>query len=91
MKLLNKSTRPYHVAGVLIPPGIEVEVPDSAAADIKGIPDLHVVTATDVEFTETEKGMTKAELQDALTALNVEFPSNANKAELQALLEESTK
>lgn len=39
---------------------------------------------------DTGLDKTKAELQDELTAAGVEFPKNARKADLEALLPENT-
>lgn len=39
---------------------------------------------------ESPPAKTKAELQDELTAVGIEFPKNARKADLEALLPENT-
>lgn len=83
MKVKNTSkTRAYWVGGVLIAPETTSTVPDSAEADLKGEKELEIVGGPALD---EEKGMTKAELQTALTDAGIDYPSTANKADLQAL------
>lgn len=85
MKVKNTSqTRAYHIGAVLIAPGATAEVPDSAEADLKGEKELEIVGGPALD---EEKGMTKAELQAALTDAGIDYSSTANKAELQALFD----
>lgn len=84
MKVKNNSARAYHVGGVLVPPGATLPVPDSAEKDIDGITDLEIIGG---KVIEEDKGMTKAQLQDALAEKDIPFSATANKAELQALLD----
>lgn len=89
MKVTNNSNvRAYHVRNVMIAPGQSKEFTDDVSADIKGLDDLKAsgAKAEDVEFAE-EKSMSKADLIAALDEAGIEYPSNANKADLQALLD----
>lgn len=84
MKVKNNSkTRPYHIGNMFIGPGQTKDgIPDAAEADLKGHEDLEIIGGAVIE---EEKGMTKAQLQAALTEKGIEYPYTANKAELQAL------
>lgn len=80
----NSQTRASWVGGVLIAPGATATVPDAAEPDLKGEKHLELIGGTAIE---EDKSLTKAELQAALTDAGIDYPSAANKAELQALFD----
>lgn len=84
MQLKNISNRGYTVRNIFCAPGVVTTVPDAAEADIKGMDDLEIVGGAAIE---ENKSMTKAELQAALTDAGIDYPSTANKTELQALFD----
>jgi hypothetical protein len=81
MQVKNNSVRAYHVGTTLVAPGATMSVADSFEKALEGNPDLEIIGGPAIE----EKGMTKAELQNALLEKGVDYPSNANKADLQEL------
>lgn len=92
MKIENISARLYTLSDgtKLIPSTKEnkvvTTVSDKLAKEVEGIEDLKVTQETKAETVEfKDVPATVKELKAALDALAVEYPSNADKAELQAL------
>jgi copper chaperone CopZ len=92
MKIENISARLYTLSDgtKLIPNETTKGVSDSLLKEVEGIKELKVTQETkaqEVEFKEVPN--TVKELKAALDGLNVEYASNADKAELQALYDEN--
>jgi hypothetical protein len=88
MKVKNVSARLYILSnGTPIVPGATVkDIPDELFAEVDGIKDLEVTKETKAETVQfTEVPSTVKELKAALDEMKVDYPSTADKAELQAL------
>lgn len=95
MKIENISARLYTLSdGTMLVPSTKenkvlTTVSDELAAEIKGIKDLVVTQETKAETVQfKDVPITAKELKAALDELGVEYPSNADKAELQALYDQ---
>lgn len=92
MKVKNVSARLYTLSnGAAIIPGETVSgIPDELFAEVDGIKDLQVTKEAKAETVQfTEVPTTAKELKAALDDMKVSYPSNADKAELQALYDEN--
>lgn len=77
------------IGDLTFPLGKEVEVPDTAA--FRKLAHNSHFNSGAAPKSVAEKPKSVAELKEALTALGVEIPEGALKADLQALLDETTK